>query len=144
MLLVLGIGFGLPAGLREPSAGTPWLIAGGFATAAALGYLICLTLLGNAGAPDGAAVRLPLWQMAVALGLAVPAGALGRLLAGPAPRPTEQAEGEAPGSTFRVRRPPAGHAPSVHRRWSRWASWCAVAGSSASSAARCSPASCSC
>ncbi|MEV7380551.1 DUF1648 domain-containing protein [Streptomyces lydicus] len=96
VLLVLGIGFGLPAGLREPSAGTPWLIAGGFATAAALGYLICLTLLGNAGAPDGAAVRLPMWQMAVALGLAVPAGALGRLLAGPAPRPTEQAEGEAP------------------------------------------------
>ncbi|MFH8683175.1 DUF1648 domain-containing protein [Streptomyces lydicus] len=96
VLLVLGTGLGLLVRLGKSSAGTPWLISGGFATAALLGYPICLTLLGNAGAPDGAAVRLPMWQMAVALGLAVAAGALGRLLAGPAPRPAGPTEGEAP------------------------------------------------
>ncbi|MFB6436199.1 DUF1648 domain-containing protein [Streptomyces sp. NPDC056411] len=96
VLLVLGTGLGLLVQRQEPSAGTLWAIAVGYATAAGVGYLSCLTLLGNAAATDASAVRLPLWQAAVALGVALAAGALGRLLAGRAPRPPRPAAGDAP------------------------------------------------
>lgn len=96
LLLVLGAGFGLLSRLRVPSAGTPWLIATGYATAAGLGYPLCLTLLGNADATAASAVRLPLWQVAVALPVALLAGALGRLLAGAAPRPPKPEPAAAP------------------------------------------------
>ncbi|MFE1763420.1 DUF1648 domain-containing protein [Streptomyces angustmyceticus] len=96
LLLVFGTVAGLLARLPEPSAGTPWLIAGGYALAAAIGFLTCRTLFANAGATDASAVRLPLWELAVTLAVAVLAGALGRLLAGPAPRPAGRAAGGAP------------------------------------------------
>ncbi|MGW7574612.1 DUF1648 domain-containing protein [Streptomyces sp. NPDC054765] len=96
LLLVIGAVFGLLVQLPEPSAGTPWLIAGGYAAAAAIGYASCLTLFGNAGATDTSAVRLPLWELAMTLAVALLAGTLGRLLAGPAPRPPDRAAGEAP------------------------------------------------
>ncbi|WP_328383793.1 DUF1648 domain-containing protein [Streptomyces sp. NBC_00400] len=96
LLLVFGTVFGLLARLPDPSEGTPWLIAGGYALAAAIGYLTCRTLVINAGATDTSAVRLPLWELALALAVALLAGALGRLLAGPAPRPSDRAAGEGP------------------------------------------------
>ncbi|MGP8298453.1 DUF1648 domain-containing protein [Streptomyces inhibens] len=96
LLLVVGTGFGLLIQLRVPATGAHWLIAGGYAIAAGLGYLHCLTLLTNADVTDASAVRLPLWQVAVALAVALVAGALGRLLAGPALRPQHPASGEAP------------------------------------------------
>ncbi|MFF8788815.1 DUF1648 domain-containing protein [Streptomyces sp. NPDC015125] len=96
LLLVFGTVFGLLVRLPKPSEQTPWLIAGGYATAAAIGYLTCVTLFGNADATAPSAVQLPLWELAVALGVALLAGALGRLLAGPAPLPSDRAAGEAP------------------------------------------------
>ncbi|MDT0457431.1 DUF1648 domain-containing protein [Streptomyces sp. DSM 41527] len=96
LLLVFGTVFGLLVRLPEPSEGTPWLIAGGYSLAAAIGLFTCGTLFANAGATDASAVRLPLWELAVTLAVALLAGALGRLLAGPAPRPSGRAAGEGP------------------------------------------------
>ncbi|WP_129293719.1 DUF1648 domain-containing protein [Streptomyces lydicus] len=96
LLLVFGAVFGLLARLPEPSELTPWLIAGGYALAAAIGFLACRTLFANAGATDTSEVRLPLWELAVTLAVALLAGALGRLLAGPAPRPSGRTAGEGP------------------------------------------------
>lgn len=95
-LLVLGAVFGLLGGARALAKGAPWVIASGYATAAAIGYPLCLTLLANADDGDASAVRLPLWQAAVTLAVALSAGALGRLLAGGAPRPPRRPAGDAP------------------------------------------------
>lgn len=102
LLLVFGAVLGLLARLPEPSEGTPWLIAGGYALAAGIGYFTCLTLFGNAGATDTSAVRLPLWELAAGLVFALLAGALGRLLAGPAPRPSDRAAGRTAGEAPRL------------------------------------------
>ncbi|MCZ1006976.1 hypothetical protein O1L68_09540 [Streptomyces lydicus] len=132
LLLVFGAVFGLLARLPEPSELTPWLIAGGYALAAAIGFLACRTLFANAGATDTSEVRLPLWELAVTLAVALLAGALGRLLAGPAPRPSGRTAGEGPGSTSRRVRRRAGRAPSARRRSSRSAPCCSAPGSSPS------------
>ncbi|MFG2825970.1 DUF1648 domain-containing protein [Streptomyces sp. NPDC048434] len=96
VLLVLGVGCGLFVQLRAHTPEVPWLIAGSYATAAALGYAMCRTLLANVDAADAAAVRIPQWQPAVDLGVALLAGALGRLLAGAAPPPPRRARGATP------------------------------------------------
>ncbi|SEE26193.1 hypothetical protein SAMN05428945_6964 [Streptomyces sp. 2224.1] len=96
LLLVFGTVFGLLVRLPEPSEWTPWLVAGGYALAAAIGSVTCGTLFANVGATDTSAVRLPLWELAVTLAVALLAGALGRLLAGPAPRPSGRPAGEGP------------------------------------------------
>ncbi|MFK0260403.1 DUF1648 domain-containing protein [Streptomyces angustmyceticus] len=96
VLLVLGVGAGLSVRLREHTPEVPWLIAGSCATAAGLGYVMCLTLLANVDVPDPAAVRQPLWQTAVSLGAALLAGVLGRLLAGAAPAAPRRARGATP------------------------------------------------
>ncbi|MFD8380504.1 DUF1648 domain-containing protein [Streptomyces sp. NPDC059679] len=55
-----------------------------------LGYLFPATLFANADVPDAADVRLPMWQLAVALACALPAAALGWLLAGADATPAEE------------------------------------------------------
>ncbi|MDX3230126.1 DUF1648 domain-containing protein [Streptomyces sp. ME19-01-6] len=74
------------------------MVALGYGESALLGYLFSATLFANANAnadvPDAADVRLPMWQLAVALACALPAAAVGRLLAGadapPAAGPADQ------------------------------------------------------
>lgn len=98
LLLALGSVFGLLIHLRVPAPDIPWLIAGCYVTAAGLGHVLCGTLLANAGVSDASAVREPWWQLPVGLGVALFAGALGRLLAGAAPpRPPQE-----PGATSRL------------------------------------------
>ncbi|MGW1375761.1 DUF1648 domain-containing protein [Streptomyces sp. NPDC002446] len=96
VLLLLAAVFGLLSGVRTRATSAPWLIATGYATAAGIGYPLCVNLLGNAGAADASAVRLPLWQAAVTLAVALLAGALGGLLAGSAPRPAGRPADDAP------------------------------------------------
>ncbi|MEV5127859.1 DUF1648 domain-containing protein [Streptomyces decoyicus] len=96
LLLVFGVGSGLLVRLRVHAREVPWLIATSYATAAVLGCSMCLTLLANVDVTDASAVREPQWQTLVSLGVALPAGALGRLLAGAAPPPPRRARGETP------------------------------------------------
>ncbi|MFD3416265.1 DUF1648 domain-containing protein [Streptomyces decoyicus] len=96
VLLVFSVGSGLLVRLRVHAPEVPWLIATSYATAAVLGCSMCLTLLANADVTDASAVREPQWQTLVSLGVALPAGALGRLLAGAAPPPPRRARGETP------------------------------------------------
>ncbi|MEE4422019.1 DUF1648 domain-containing protein [Streptomyces bugieae] len=96
LLLISGAVFGALLQVRAFRPATPWLIAGGFATAAGIGYPSCLTLFLNDGVADASTVRLPLWQLPVALVVALAAGALGRLLAGAPPRQPDPASGGAP------------------------------------------------
>ncbi|MFC9230796.1 DUF1648 domain-containing protein [Streptomyces decoyicus] len=96
LFLVFGVGSGLLVRLRVHTPEVPWLIATSYATAAVLGCSMCLTLLGNVDVTDASAVREPQWQTLVSLGVALAAGALGRLLAGAAPPPPRRARGETP------------------------------------------------
>ncbi|MFE7780654.1 DUF1648 domain-containing protein [Streptomyces nigrescens] len=98
LLLALGSVFGLLIHLRVPAPHIPWLIAGCYFTSAELGYVFCETLLANADVSDASAVREPWWQLPVGLGVALFAGALGRLLAGAAPPWPRRA----PGATSRL------------------------------------------
>ncbi|WP_234442186.1 DUF1648 domain-containing protein [Streptomyces sp. NRRL S-1448] len=95
LLVVFGAVFGALLQVRAFRPATPWLIAGGYATAAGVGYPGCLTLLANEGVADASAVRLPLWHLPVLLVVALAAGVLGRLLAGAPPRlPHPESGGE--------------------------------------------------
>ncbi|MGY5126167.1 DUF1648 domain-containing protein [Streptomyces nigrescens] len=96
VLLVLGSVFGLLVQLRVPAPDVPWLIAGCYATAAGLGYVLCVTLLANADVSDASAVRESPWQLAVGLGVALLAGGLGRLIAGAVPPQPRRAHGATP------------------------------------------------
>ncbi|WP_329172261.1 DUF1648 domain-containing protein [Streptomyces decoyicus] len=96
VLLVLGVGSGLLVQLRVHTPEVPWLIATSYATAAGLGYVMCLMLLANVDVTDASAVRQPQWQTAASLGVTLLAGALGRLLAGAAPPPPRRARGATP------------------------------------------------
>ncbi|MCI4044036.1 DUF1648 domain-containing protein [Streptomyces sp. TRM75563] len=72
-----------------------WYAGGGFAVAAFLGYLQIAVLYVNVDAPEGGpADGFPLWHIAVALGAAVAAGALGLLLARLTPAPEDPRDGE--------------------------------------------------
>ncbi|MFI6766112.1 DUF1648 domain-containing protein [Streptomyces sp. NPDC050355] len=95
-LVALGAVFALLSRVPKLATAAPWVIATGYAVAAGLGYALCLTLLGNAGAADASAVRLPLWQVLLTLPVALLAGVLGHLLAGVAPRPPRRPTGDAP------------------------------------------------
>ncbi|MEV0371776.1 DUF1648 domain-containing protein [Streptomyces sp. NPDC050636] len=96
VLLLLAVGSGVLAQLRRTAPVTRWVISAGWGSAAMLGLPVCLTLLGNAHAEDADAVRLPMWLVAVALGAAVLAGALGWLIAGPDARTAAASSGGAP------------------------------------------------
>ncbi|MER7395032.1 DUF1648 domain-containing protein [Streptomyces sp. NPDC000151] len=86
---------GVPAMARLRTAGS--FIAVGYGLAGLLGYLFVRTLYANAAAGGHSAARLPLWQVAVALGVGVVAGLLGRLLAGKdVPPPDGGVRGGAP------------------------------------------------
>ncbi|SCF93024.1 DUF1648 domain-containing protein [Streptomyces sp. Ncost-T10-10d] len=70
-----------------------WLVAGGYAFAGFLGWVMTAVLLANVDAGENAqgeaqGVSFPMWQLAVALGVAVLAGGLGMALAalGPVPK----------------------------------------------------------
>ncbi|MET8843826.1 DUF1648 domain-containing protein [Streptomyces rubiginosohelvolus] len=67
-----------------------WLTGGGFAVAAFLGYLQIAVLFVNVDVPEGgSADGFPLWHIAVALGAAALAGALGLLLSRLVPVPDD-------------------------------------------------------
>jgi hypothetical protein len=70
------------------------MVAVAYGESGLLGYLFPATLFANADIPDAADVRLPMWQLAVALACALPAAAAGWLLAGadapPAARPADE------------------------------------------------------
>ncbi|KUL47397.1 hypothetical protein ADL22_10030 [Streptomyces sp. NRRL F-4489] len=89
VLLVLGIGFSVPARFPMAPPNGRLLVATAYFTAPVLGYPAALVLLGNAGAGAPDAVRLPAWQMAAVLAGGAVLGGLGWLLAGadPARRP---------------------------------------------------------
>ncbi|MFK8910926.1 DUF1648 domain-containing protein [Streptomyces sp. YS-3] len=63
-----------PRGVRR-------MLAAGYATAGLTGHLMAAVLFANLDADDGGAARLPLWQLAAALGVAVLAAAAGALSA---------------------------------------------------------------
>lgn len=72
-----------------------WFIGGGFGIAAFLGYLLIAVLFVNADAPEGGpAEGFPLWHIAVALGVATVAGALGILLSRLVPVPEDPRDGD--------------------------------------------------
>ncbi|GAA2680974.1 DUF1648 domain-containing protein [Streptomyces lunalinharesii] len=85
ILLVLGVGIGVLVRLGMPARSGRTLIATGYFTAVVLGYPAAVVLFGNAAATDAAAVRMPLSQLAAALGAGALAAGLGWLLAGPDP-----------------------------------------------------------
>ncbi|WP_432112159.1 DUF1648 domain-containing protein [Streptomyces sp. YPW6] len=79
-----------------------WLIGGGFAVAAFLGYLLIAVLLVNVDVPDGGSPEgFPLRHIAAALGAAALAGALGLLLSRLAPVP-EDPRGPDPAARKRI------------------------------------------
>jgi hypothetical protein len=83
------------------------LVAGGYALAGFLGWLMAATLLANVDAVEGARgeaqdVSLPMWQLAAALGVAVLAGGIGAGLAALRPVPAPPTGGEAVGDTARI------------------------------------------
>ncbi|AYG80493.1 hypothetical protein DWB77_02628 [Streptomyces hundungensis] len=95
LALHLGLGavWGLLAYAAKPAArGLRATLAGGYATAGLVGYLLVAVLVANADATDPARVRLPWWQIAVGAGVGALATALGLLLMtllGPAPAAPE-------------------------------------------------------
>ncbi|MEU5614227.1 DUF1648 domain-containing protein [Streptomyces sparsogenes] len=70
------------------------LIACAYGESGLLGYAFPATLFANADVPDAADVRLPMWQLAMALACALPAGAVGWLLAGADARSADRPAGE--------------------------------------------------
>ncbi|WP_097866063.1 DUF1648 domain-containing protein [Streptomyces sp. rh34] len=79
-----------------------WFIGGGFAVAAFLGYLLIAVLFVNVDAPEnGPAGGFPLRHIAVALGVAVLAGALGLLASRLVPVPDGPRDGD-PASRERI------------------------------------------
>ncbi|MFJ6613809.1 DUF1648 domain-containing protein [Streptomyces sp. NPDC091289] len=88
-LLVLGVLWTLIAvNGRLHGRAHRWFFGGGFGVAAFLGYLLIAVLFVNVDAPAGGpADGFPLWHIAVALGAAAVAGALGALLSRLVPAP---------------------------------------------------------
>ncbi|WP_430478274.1 DUF1648 domain-containing protein [Streptomyces sp. P11-1] len=79
------------------------LIAGGWAAAAFLQYVLGAALIVNLDVPEGGApARFPLWHLAAALGAAVLAGALGLLLARLVPAPENPYAGKDPADRARI------------------------------------------
>ncbi|MFJ2896495.1 DUF1648 domain-containing protein [Streptomyces sp. NPDC087218] len=83
------------------------VVAGGYALAGFLGWLMAATLLVNVDAVEGArgeaqGVSFPMWQLAAALGAAVLAGGIGAGLAALRPAPVPPAGGEPAGDTARI------------------------------------------
>ncbi|MEW5538215.1 DUF1648 domain-containing protein [Streptomyces cyaneofuscatus] len=77
------------------------LIAGGWAVAAFLQYVLGAALIVNLDTPDGAG-RFPLWHLAMALGAAVLAGGIGLLLARLVPAPEDPRAGKSPADRERI------------------------------------------
>ncbi|MER6308026.1 DUF1648 domain-containing protein [Streptomyces sp. NPDC001657] len=96
LLVVFGAVFGALLQVRAFRPATPWLIAGGYATAAGIGYPGCMTLLLNDGVADASSVRVSLWQLPAMVAVALAAGVLGRLLAGAPPRLPHPESGREP------------------------------------------------
>ncbi|MGY0057742.1 DUF1648 domain-containing protein [Streptomyces sp. LZ34] len=67
------------------------MVALAYGESVLLGYAFPATLFANADVPDAADVRLPMWQLAVALACALPAAAVGWLLAGADAPPGDRA-----------------------------------------------------
>ncbi|MFG3425082.1 DUF1648 domain-containing protein [Streptomyces californicus] len=79
--------------------GRSWLIGGGFALAAFLGYLLLTVLLVNADAPEGGpADGFPLWHVAVAAGAGAVAWPIGALFSRLAPAPEGPDDGDGGGA----------------------------------------------
>ncbi|CAM5603966.1 hypothetical protein SCALM49S_03303 [Streptomyces californicus] len=79
--------------------GRSWLIGGGFALAAFLGYLLITVLLVNVDAPEGGPTDgFPLWHVAVAVGAGAVAWPIGALLSRLAPAPEGPDDGDGGGA----------------------------------------------
>ncbi|MEU9620269.1 DUF1648 domain-containing protein [Streptomyces sp. NPDC048155] len=83
------------------------LVAGGYAFAGFLGWVMAAVLLANVDAGENArgdaqGVSMPVWQLAVALGVAALAGGLGLVLAALAPVPEEPAAPLSAGDGARI------------------------------------------
>ncbi|MDT0492723.1 DUF1648 domain-containing protein [Streptomyces griseus] len=104
LLLLLGALWALMAvGGRFYGRAHRWLTGGGWAVAAFLQYVLSATLIVNLGAPEGgAATDFPMWHLAVALGAAVLAGAVGLLLARLVPAPEDPDAGKSPEDRERI------------------------------------------
>ncbi|WP_098008611.1 DUF1648 domain-containing protein [Streptomyces sp. sk226] len=80
--------------------GRSWLIGGGFALAAFLGYLLIAVLLVNVDAPEGGpGGGFPLWHVAVAVGAGAVAWPIGALLSRLAPAPEGPDDGDGGGAS---------------------------------------------
>ncbi|MGW2179388.1 DUF1648 domain-containing protein [Streptomyces sp. NPDC001732] len=101
------------------------LVAGGYALAGFLGWTMGATLFANVDAVEGArgeaqGVSFPMWQLAVALGVAVLAGGIGAGLAALRPVPEPRAGSEPAGDGARIALADgevAGWARSAGSRW---------------------------
>ncbi|MBD0747575.1 DUF1648 domain-containing protein [Streptomyces sp. CBMA152] len=60
--------------------GARWAIGAGYAVAGLVGYLLAVMLYVNLDAVDGSEARMPLWHLAVALGVGALAAGVGALL----------------------------------------------------------------
>ncbi|MEU6478118.1 DUF1648 domain-containing protein [Streptomyces sp. NPDC047017] len=87
--LILGLGalFSVLSLVSKESTGARLLAAAGAATAVMLGYPLVITVLINTDVQDPAAVRLPLWHLAVLLLAGAVTGVLAWWLVGAGPRP---------------------------------------------------------
>lgn len=98
-----------------------WLIAGGYAFAAFLGYVMAVSLLANVDvAEDARNATLPPWHLAAAAGVAVLAAGLGLLAARLLPAPQDPADGAGAASARRIALAPgevAGWARSTGSWW---------------------------
>lgn len=70
----------LKSGYRAYRRGVVGLLAGCWATAVFLGWPMTASLVANRDLADGASARFPLWQLAVAVGVAAVAAGIGALL----------------------------------------------------------------
>ncbi|WP_340374345.1 DUF1648 domain-containing protein [Streptomyces sp. SS7] len=86
VLIGLGLLFTVLTLVSRKDPGARLTAAVGAGTAVALGCPLVLTVLANAGVQDPAAVRLPVWHLAVLLPAGVATGALAWWLAGGGPR----------------------------------------------------------
>ncbi|MGW7416395.1 DUF1648 domain-containing protein [Streptomyces sp. NPDC054863] len=66
--------------------GVRGVLAGGWGMAGLLGHLMSVSTLANRGVSDGSDVRMPMWHLAAAVGVALAAAAVGLLLARTVPQ----------------------------------------------------------
>ncbi|MER5214252.1 DUF1648 domain-containing protein [Streptomyces sp. NPDC002838] len=115
-LTLLSLGVGLSRGAVRGSLALRTLYATSAAAAASLGYLFTVAVLVNADAATADEVRMPLWHLAIAAGLAVAAAGGVRVLM-PGGRPDGADQSAASGSVGLQRGEKAVWVRSVGPQW---------------------------